>query len=126
MGEVTMNKFEDNRIVIRVRDETHVLITTAGSSSWEVLDSSSGIGLHEIHPLGDWLENDILTDPARLCRLGGSGDYPGFDISNVDLYHCYAEEGGCDDYVDCVFGEECDVTDGSRRFLQSGIRIITR
>jgi len=97
--EVTMNKFEDNRIVIRVRDETHVLITTAGSSSWQVLESSSGIGVHEIHPLGDWLENDILTDPARLCRLGGSGDYPGFDISNVDLYHCYAEEGGCDDYV---------------------------
>merc|ERR1712157_26337 len=37
-----------------------------------------------------------------------------------------SEELGSTNPVDCVFGEECDVTDGSRRFLQSGILIITR
>merc|ERR1712241_265738 len=37
-----------------------------------------------------------------------------------------SEELGSTNPVDCVFGEECDVTDGSRRLLQSGIRIITR
>jgi len=67
-----------------------------GSVLW---DSSSGQGVHETNPLGEWERNDILTNPVRLCRLGTSGDYPGFDISDVKLYHCGADEGGCDDYV---------------------------
>jgi len=37
-----------------------------------------------------------------------------------------SEELGSTNPVDCVYGEECDVTDGTRRFLQSGIRIVTR
>merc|ERR1712038_1231002 len=214
---------EDNRIVIRVRDETTVLMQKPNNSPATYdLQSSSGYGVHQLHPLGDWQNNDIITNPARLCRIDGvSGGnvHPGFDISNAELYHCYAEEGGCDDYtiegeivcqpgyvqtgeivvqqctdldalvtltgcepvvcvlpesqegykfesgasisgcstivevdmcstvdadhapavcatiseelestnlVDCVFGEACDVTDGSRRFLQSGIRIVTK
>merc|ERR1719210_673289 len=62
-------------------------------------DSSSGQGVHETNPLGEWERSDILTNPVRLCRMGTSGDYPGFDISDVKLYHCGADEGGCDDYV---------------------------
>lgn len=102
--EITFNKYEDNRIVIRVRDETSVLIheLSSGVTPVEVLQSSSGYGVHQHDALGDWQNNDIITNPARLCRLDGvSGGnvHPGFDISNAELYHCYAEEGGCDDYT---------------------------
>jgi len=101
--EVTYNKYEDNRIVIRVRDETTVLMQKPNNvpATYD-LQSSSGYGVHQLHPLGDWHNNDIITNPARLCRIDGvSGGnvHPGFDISNAELYHCYAEEGGCDDYT---------------------------
>merc|ERR1712241_1515735 len=72
------------------------------------------------------LETDVveLTGCSTVVEVHMCG--------TVDADHAPAicttisEELGSTNPVDCVFGEECDVTDGSRRFLQSGIRIITR
>jgi len=105
--EVTMNHGES--AVVRVFDDRMVMMQS-NMGQWEFLQHSNGRGVYAESPLGDWVQNDILTEPARLCRIHATDSgcsncitmasmYAGFDVSDAQLYNCYADDGGCDDYV---------------------------
>jgi len=151
-GEVTVQQCTDSNSMVTLNGCEPVVCTLPESQEGYALESGASIsGCDTVNGCDDMVISGVtcdvdygLPEGATLSALPCSLETDVVELTGcstvVEVHMCgtvdadhapaicttISEELGSTNPVDCVFGEECDVTDGSRRFLQSGIRIITR